>query len=362
MKIAVVWNNDRSGVLNRFGQSCPEKYGRGTVQRVATALREAGHDVLICEGDRHLLATLETFMPPDPEQRPTGIVFNMAYGIQGECRYSHIPGILELAGVPYTGSSPLGHALALDKVVAKRLMLAAGVPTPRFCVMRSGAGELGDLRFPLIVKPRHESTSFGLALVEDRAALLRAVEAIVASYHQDALVEEYIEGREICVGLFGNEEIEVLPLVEHDFGDRPRRLVTWEDKMHRAAAEPVKLCPAPIDEALAERLREMAIATFRACSCRDFARIDFRIDTTGNPFALEINSMAALGAGASFVLAAKKAEYDYSQLVCRIIEVACRRYRDSTDPIWLNEVPPVVQTARQPTVDAIGGLGAMPAL
>lgn len=350
MKIAVVWNNDRSGIVNRFGQVCPEKYGRTTIQRVEAALREAGHEVLVCEADKHLLATVEWFMPPDADLRPTGIVFNMAYGIQGECRYSHIPGILELAGVPYTGSSPLGHALALDKVVAKHLMSAAGVPTPPFRVMRRGMEVIGDLRFPLIVKPRHESTSFGLALAENGPGLKRAVEAIADSYHQDALVEEYIEGREICVGLLGNDEPDALPLVEHDFGDRERRLVTWEDKMHRAAAEPVKVCPTPVDESLATRLRNIAIATFHACSCRDFARIDIRVDAAGNPFVLEINSMAALGAGASFVLAAKTAGIDYPALVLRILCAACRRYQAGPDPISLDE--PSVTTPFQPVLEA----------
>lgn len=340
MKIAVVWNNDRSGVINRFGQACPEKYGTRTVNGVAAALREDGHDVIVCEGDKHLLATLERFMPPDADLCPTGIVFNMAYGIQGQCRYSHVPGYLELAGVPYTGSSPLGHALALDKVVAKHLMMAAGVPTPRFRAMRSGTESIGDLRFPLIVKPRHESTSFGLTLVENRVDLREAVEAIAASYHQDAVVEEYIEGREICVGLLGNDDVEVLPLVEHDFGDRARRLITWEDKTHRAAAEPIKVCPAPVDEGLATRLREIAIETFRACSCRDFARVDIRIDHAGNPFVLEINSMAALGAGASFVLAAQAATIGYSELVRRILDVACRRYQTGANPITLDREPP----------------------
>ena len=339
MKIAVVWNDDRSGVVNRFGQDCPERYGLRTIQGVASALREYGHDVIVCDGDKHLLATLERFMPPDADLRPTGIAFNMAYGIQGDCRYSHVPGILELAGVPYTGSSPLGHALALDKVVAKHLMMAAGVPTPRFRAMRLGTESIYDLRFPLIVKPRHESTSFGLTLVENHVDLQKAVVAIAESYHQDAVVEEYIEGREICVGLLGNEDLEVLPLVEHDFGDRARRLVTWEDKTHRAAAEPIKVCPALVDGELAKRLREIAIETFRACSCRDFARVDIRVDPAGNPFVLEINSMAALGAGASFVLAAQAAAIDYSGLVRRILDVACQRYRTGADPIILDGGP-----------------------
>ena len=96
--------------------------------------------------------------------RPTGLAFNMAYGIQGECRYTHGPALLETAGIPYTGSGPFGHALALDKVVTKTLMIAAGIPTPRYAVLGDGSYDDGGLRYPLVVKPRHESTSFGLAL------------------------------------------------------------------------------------------------------------------------------------------------------------------------------------------------------
>src|SRR5215475_5966490 len=169
MRVVVVWNNDHSGVLNRFGQPCPERYGLRTVENVMTALREFGHDALLCEGDKELLAALERFMPPDPQGRPTGMVFNMAYGIQGECRYTHVPAMLEMAGVPYTGSSPLGHALALDKVITKQLIRKVGVPTPNFQVGSRHGTDISDLRFPVVVKPRHESTSFGLQLVHDPA-------------------------------------------------------------------------------------------------------------------------------------------------------------------------------------------------
>src|SRR5215813_9564507 len=112
--------------------------------------------------------------------------------------------------------------------------------------MRHGSEYAGGLRFPLVVKPRHESTSFGLQLVRRPSQLSDAVEAIVAQYQQDALVEEYIEGREICVALLGNEELEILPLVEQAFGDREMHLITWEDKTHNAAAEPQKICPAQV--------------------------------------------------------------------------------------------------------------------
>jgi D-alanine-D-alanine ligase len=326
MRTAVVWNNDRSGVINRFGQSCPEKYGRKAVDNVVAALREGGHDAMLCEGDKGLLATLERFMPPDPQGRPSGIVFNMAYGIQGECRYTHVPAMLEMAGVPYTGSGPTGHALALDKAITKQLIRDAGVPTPNFCIMRHGTERIGKLRFPVVVKPRHESTSFGLQLVEEPARLRQAVEMIVAQYRQDTLVEEYIDGQEICVGLLGNGELAVLPFVEHDFGDRRMRLITWEDKTHRAAAEPKKICPAPVGSKLAVMLRDVSVATFRACLCRDYARVDIRVDSSGQPFVLEINSMAALGLGASYVLAARTAGLSFSALVNRILDVALTRY------------------------------------
>lgn len=326
MKVAVVWNYDRLGVINMFGQACPEKYGANAVRNVVEALRAGGHDVLLCEGDKDLLSVLERFMPPDAQGYPTGMVFNMAYGIQGECRYTHVPAMLEMAGVPYTGSSPLGHTLALDKVITKNLLRDLGVPTPNFQVLQKGTESVGGLRFPVVVKPRRESTSFGLELVHERDELKTAVERIVAEYRQDALVEEYIDGREICVAILGNEQVEVLPLVEHDFGERKTRIITWEDKVHRAAAEPQKICPAVVGEPLATRLREISLATFRACHCKDFARVDLRVDADGNPYVLEINSMAALGASASFVLAARTADYSFSQLVNRILDTARQRY------------------------------------
>jgi D-alanine-D-alanine ligase len=254
------------------------------------------------------------------------MVFNMAYGIQGECRYTHAPAMLEMAGIPYTGSSPLGHALALDKVVTKILMLRAGVPTPAFQVMRRPERKADSLAYPLVVKPIHESTSFGLSLVRDDAELAAAIESVVATYEQDALVEQYVDGREVAVGLLGNGPPECLPLVEMDFGGRDLRAMTHDDKYHKRPDEPRKICPAPVDEPLAARLREAALATFRACHLKDYARVDIRIDPAGRPWVLEINSMASLGPGGSFVLAARQAGYTHEALVCRILDVAHRRY------------------------------------
>ena len=326
MKVAVVRNREDFGVINRFGQPSPEVYGERTVQMVADAFAGRGHAVEVLEGDKNLLTGLEKFMPPDADGLPTGMVFNLAYGIQGECRYTHVPAMLEMAGVPYTGSGPLGHALALDKVITKILIREAGAPTPNFRVASRAGSDLGGLKFPLVIKPRHESTSYGLHLANNREEAAGAIASVVEEYQQEALVEEYIDGREFCVGMLGNEAVEILPLVEADFGDRRTRLVTWADKFMQSDCEPEKICPPAVSETLANRLREVSLVSFRACHCRDFSRVDLRVDTGGNPYVLEINSMASLGRTSSYVLAAQTAGYDFAALVNRILDEAHRRY------------------------------------
>ncbi|TIS39155.1 ATP-grasp domain-containing protein [Mesorhizobium sp.] len=319
MRVAVVWNQNNKGVINRFGQPCPEFVDPEKVESVVAALQEGGHETLLCEGDKGLLAALEGFMPPDPQGRPSGIVFNLAWGIQGEGRDAHVAAMLEMAGVPYTGPSPLGHGLAADKVITKKLIRDRGVPTPNFRVMGRGSESIGDLRFPVVVKPRHESASLGLQLVHEPAQLREAVEVIVTQYAQDALVEEYIEGREITVALLGNGELEVLPMVEYDFGDCETRHLTREVKQRR-------ICPAQIGSKLATVLRDISVSTFRECQCRDYARVDLRIDHSGQPFVLEINNTPGLGMRLSYVLAASTAGYSFSGLINRILDVAYTRY------------------------------------
>ncbi|MHC4717816.1 MAG: D-alanine--D-alanine ligase family protein [Planctomycetota bacterium] len=333
MKVAVVRNHRNQGVIHRFGQPCPETYGRRSVQMVMDSLRACGHTIEVFEGDMTLLDALRSFPGhPGADGRPEGMVFNLAYGVQGQSRYTHVPAMLEMAGVPYTGADPLGHAVSLDKVVAKILMRAAGVATPAFTVIGEAGGDAGGLRYPLVVKPRHESTSYGLRVVGDAAELADAVDAVVRDYRQRALVEEFVDGREFCVGLLGNSDPEVLPVVELDFAGRDMRAMTWEDKYHKRDDEPDKVCPADIPEPLARKLRDLSVATFRACHCKDYARVDIRVDRTGRPHVLEINSMASLGAGGSYVLAARRAGYDFTALVARILDVAHERYFGAPAP------------------------------
>ncbi|PYZ92241.1 D-alanine--D-alanine ligase [Salipaludibacillus keqinensis] len=326
MKIAVVYNRESQAVINLFGTQNREKYGLETIKMIREGLISGGHQVKTFEGDKNLIKKLEEFMPTVISGERPGLVFNLSYGIQGRGRYMHVPGMLEMLGVPYVGSGPETHALALDKVVTKMILLQRGLPTPKFTVLDTPDSPVTeDLKYPLIVKPKDEAVSFGLKIVYDEEELREGVKVIYETYHAPTLVEEYIEGREVNVGLLGNNPVQALPPVELEFGDGPQ-IFTYEDKKNKSGRTVEKVCPAPLTEEETEKIQQLAIDTFKALNCYDTARVDFRIDREGNPYILEVNSMASLGADGSFVYAADKIGLDYKDLMNRIINVTCERY------------------------------------
>ena len=130
MKIAVVYNRQSKKVINLFGVPNREKYGIKAIKRITDGLKSGGHQVIALEGDKDLIDNLENFMPQVLKGERPGLVFNLSYGIQGQARYTHVPSILEMVGIPYVGSGPLAHSLALDKVVAKMIFKQNGLPTP----------------------------------------------------------------------------------------------------------------------------------------------------------------------------------------------------------------------------------------
>ncbi len=260
-------------------------------------------------------------------ERP-GLVFNLSYGIQGRARYTHIPGILEMLGIPYVGSGPETHAIALDKVLTKMVLLQRGLPTPNFTVLETPHFELPlqeSLNYPLIIKPKDEAVSFGLRIVNNDQELREGVKAIYDMFKAPTLVEEYIEGREINVGLLGNDPVEALPPCEIIFSEG-EKIYTYEDKISSSGRRLDKSCPADLPDDVNKKVKELAVDAFKALGCFDSARVDFRLDDKGNPFILEVNSMASLGSGGSYVYAAAKKGLDYKTLVNRLIEVTSQRY------------------------------------
>ncbi|MDH3892357.1 MAG: ATP-grasp domain-containing protein [candidate division Zixibacteria bacterium] len=332
MKVAIVYNRDSKRVINLFGMPNQEKIGMKTIDRIAAGLRKGGHQVRAIEGDKDLVDNLEQFMPRVVKGELPGLVFNVSYGIQGQARYTHVPSILEMVGVPYVGSGPLAHSLALDKVVAKMIFQQNGVPTPEYNVMQTPDSDLPELPFPMIVKPKNEAVSFGLRVVKNEAELREGVTAIFDEFRQSVLVEQYVEGREINIGLLGNNPPETLPPVELLFGDTGPAIYTMEDKMRESGREISWECPPKLDPDVLETAKEIAQKAFSALGCYDCARVDMRLDGEGNLYVLEINSLPSMGEHGSYTIAAAEAGLDFGALVCRLVDVASARYFGTPSP------------------------------
>lgn len=333
MKIAVIYNRESDKVINLFGMPNREKYGLDAIQRIVDSLKKGGHQVIALEGDKDLIDNLEEFMPRALKGERPGMAFNLSYGIQGQARYTHVPGILEMVGVPYVGSGPLAHSLALDKVVAKMLFVQNGLPTPEFAVLQAPGFATPELVYPAIVKPKNEAVSFGIKIVEDEDALRQAADIIFNEFDQAVLVERYIEGREINVGLLGNgSTIEIFAPAELIFGGGGPNIYTLEDKKRQSGREVGVRCPAELDPALTEETQSIARRAFEVLGCYDCARVDMRLDEAGRLYILEVNSLPSLGEHGSYVAAAAAMGLDFAALVNRLVEVAAARYFGTPNP------------------------------
>jgi D-alanine-D-alanine ligase len=327
MQVAVVYNKDRKGTINVFGMQNKEWYPEETIQKVVKALESGSHTVELIQADRFLLTKLNKFLPKLSKHRPNGIVLNLALGVQGKCRYTHVPSLLELAGIPYTGSNPMGHSLAQDKVVAKQILMASNLPTPNYRVYLEADLDAPYLKYPVIVKPRGEAASFGLKIVHDDASLKDAISELLEEYKQPALVEEFIEGREVNVSVLGNNPPQALPVLELVLSAECQGVYSHDAKFKRSRTKKAKMvCPAELPPETTAYLQKLAVRAFEVLNIYDFGRVDFRLDQYNQPYILEMNSMASVNPGSSFVRVATKAGFSYDQLINRIVEIAIERY------------------------------------
>jgi len=336
MKIAIVYNHDFQNVINLFGIPNKERIGQNTIKRITNALKAGGHQVKAIEGDKDLINKLEEFMPRVLKGEQPGLVFNLSYGIQGQARYTHVPSILEMVGIPYVGSGPLAHGMALDKVVAKTIFKQHGLPTPDFTVVDSWENITCDLPYPLIVKPKNESVSFGVRIVNNEKELRQAIQVIGKEHQQPALVEQYIKGREISVGLIGNNPSEALTPVELTFGRDGPPIYTYEDKTRQSARKIGYKCPASITKKQIAEAQDLARKTFEALGCYEFARVDMRLDKKGNFYILEINSLPSLGEHGSYLVGAEHLGLDFTTVINRLVEATSARYFGTPKPQQVN--------------------------
>ena len=339
MKVALIYNEkkiDPNDVINVFGMPTKEHYSTKAVERVARALEKGGHNVKVIEGDIHIIDELREFMPKVIAGDKPGMVFNMAYGIQGQNRYTHVPAMMEMLGIPYIGSGPEAHAIVQDKVMTKVVLQKHHIPTPGFWVFHTPDDKFDDIIFPVIVKPKLESTSMGMQVVDNWDDLRAAVKDQMEKYTQDILVEQFIPGREFAIGLLGNgSSLEVLPIVEINLGGDPNKIQDKSDKLKQGGID--KICPAPLSKEKTEELKHLAVEAFNKLGLNDYTRVDVRMDKDENFYILELNSMASLGVGGSFYHAAKTAGYTYESLVNKMLDVAAVRYFGTATQLEVKE-------------------------
>ncbi|PIP19243.1 MAG: D-alanine--D-alanine ligase [Candidatus Omnitrophica bacterium CG08_land_8_20_14_0_20_41_16] len=259
------------------------------------------------------------------------IVFNISEGMFGRNRESQVPAILEMAGIPFVGADALTLGLTLDKVIAKKIFIADKIPTPNFFEVNSKEqlNNTNHYKFPLIVKPRFEGSSKGLSensRVQTKEELDKQVEYVINAYKQPALIEEFISGQEFTVAIIGNDEPEIMPVVQIKIDGK----LKLNDKFYtfaRITSDRLEyVCPAKISVELKKVLDGLALRVYRAVECRDFGRVDFRVDQEGRPYVLEINPLPSLSKEDVFMLLAKAVGITYEQMIGKILDSALKRY------------------------------------
>ncbi len=277
----------------------------------------------------------------DIKKNKPDVIFNFIEIFKENARLEmNIVGLLELMGIPYTGAPPMALANCQSKILAKRLLNSVNIPTPRFLVIRKAVKRvIHDLNYPIIVKPAYEDASVGIeneSIVTTHKALRERIEYVHKYFQQPALLEEFIEGRELNVAMLGDvnsrtEKPIALPISEIDFREMPNHLyniVSYQakwDPHHEAYHKTIPICPAVIPKKIEKKAKEIALKAFRIMSCRDYARVDMRLAKDNKLYVLEVNPNPDLTEGAGFMRSAEAAGYSYIQAMKKIIRLAYHR-------------------------------------
>jgi D-alanine-D-alanine ligase len=268
------------------------------------------------------------------------LVFNICEGIDGEAVHeARVISVLELLGVPFTGSGSWTTALTLRKNVVNGLLDRAGLPVPRWAHIRRGE-EITSVGFPAICKPVAEDASVGIeqrSVVRSMRALTARVEAMFEGW-DEVLVQRFIDGREVNVGILGDD---MLPIAEIDFGDMPKgmwHIVSYRSKWETGSDEDLGAkpnCPADLPEDLANELTQIARTAWHVVGGEGYGRCDFRIDQSGRPWLLEVNANPDISPGAGLARMAGVATIGYSQLIRKVCECALGRKQDDHAERWI---------------------------
>lgn len=332
MKIAVIFDSLHPEWEDAaFKREVDEKVEEAEYD-VARALMAGGHDVLMIGiGDdvAPLLVKLADFQPR--------LVFNGCEAFRNNARHEYaIAALLDIYGYRYTGSSPTALLVARNKSLTKKILAYHGIRVPAFAEFHDGDKLVrpSELRFPLIVKPLLEDASIGIAqasVVEDDPSLAQRVEFIHSKYHQAAIVEELVEGREVYVGLIGNDDLEVLPLTEMTFGEPEmgeHRIATYKakwDEDYRKKKKIKNVFAKGVSEELTQRIGEICSTAFHALWLQDYGRVDVRLAHDNEVYVLEVNPNPFIAAEHELAEAAEKSGLKYNAFIQRIVDEAMAR-------------------------------------
>jgi D-alanine-D-alanine ligase len=300
-----------------------------TAKEVLTAVTELGYSAFIISLQKsfmHFLQRLKTLN--------ADVLINLCEAFLGHPQLeANVAAAFELLNIPYTGNDSRTLALCLNKFKTKAVLKSSGLPTAPAVLIDSPEAKI-DLPFPLIIKPNTEDASLGIhpdSVVRDEESLRRQAHRILEIFSEPVLVESFIEGREFNVAVLDVDKPEALPVSEIDFSNLPEGqapICSYEAKWHAddvlyKTTPPV--CPAQIDDGLKTKLQDIAVKAFLACECRDYARVDFRVDKKGRPFILEVNPNPDISLDAGYVRALGAGGVEYKKFWRTMIEKARTR-------------------------------------
>ncbi|MBN2052460.1 KamA family radical SAM protein [Candidatus Woesearchaeota archaeon] len=332
MRIAVVFNMKKEAAKN-MPEDAYAEFDEITVPlAIKKALEKKGHVAELVEANESFVEKIK--------QGDYDFVFNIAEGLNSGARESQIPAILDMLGIPYTGSGVLTQAITLDKTRTKEILMYHGVPTPGYQLFNHWDEKISkNITFPLIIKPNAEGSSKGIrnnSLVNNEKELRKMVKFVVNNYKQAALAEEYLEGREFTVSIIGNNPPKVLPIVEITFDYLPSGVhkfdsyeVKWYWDNPTNPVDPV-VCPAKIDDELRKKIEDVALRAYKALGIVDLCRMDMRLDKQGTPHVIDVNALPGLMPdpleNSRFPKACYTAGMSYEKIINTVLSEAMKRY------------------------------------
>lgn len=324
-KIGIIYNL-KKGILSKASDIEAEYDSIDTVNAIKAALEKYGLDTVLLEA--------EPTLPEKLRESGIDLAFNIAEGSSGRGREAQIPALLSMLGIPFTGSDETTLCIALDKALTKRLLSTYRVRTPKYALLRRGEPlSVSGMKYPVIVKPDAEGSSKGISdvsIVESAAELRALAKRNIELYGGDMLAEEYIEGREFTVGVLGNgAETRIFTPMEIVFQRETQG--SYHVYSYNVKQEYKKYvryeCPPALGEDTLREMTDTALKIYKALACRDFARMDFRVDRDGKVYFIEINPLPGLAPGYSdYPMLAEFCGVDYDSLVCGVLCAAAERY------------------------------------